>query len=178
MSQEPQPSSAADRPRRASTARNTPAPDARPPGKRTKRPAPGIVSTTSSGGNSAVGKRKAAPRKKARATRKDKGQVETEMEEVDDEGNPIDPDEPRYCLCNRVSFGTMIQCDNVDVSDSFNLSSDIWIKGGERTNITNRTASKSGSILNVSAWQKSRRGRQNGTAPTAVKHSTWVRRGK
>lgn len=34
--------------------------------------------------------------------------------EVDDEGNPIDPDEPRYCLCNRVSFGTMIQCDNVD----------------------------------------------------------------
>ncbi|CAH0027064.1 unnamed protein product [Clonostachys rhizophaga] len=37
-----------------------------------------------------------------------------EMEDVDDEGNPIDPNEPRYCICNRVSFGTMIQCDNVD----------------------------------------------------------------
>lgn len=115
-SQEPPPSLAADRPRRASTARNTPAPESRPL-KRTKRPAPGIVSTTNSGGNSAVGKRKAAPRKKAR-TRRDKGPAETEMEDVDDEGNPIDPNEARYCLCNRVSFGTMIQCDNVDVSGS------------------------------------------------------------
>ncbi|KAI5465556.1 hypothetical protein BGZ63DRAFT_107914 [Mariannaea sp. PMI_226] len=112
MSQEPQPSLAADRPRRASTARNTPAPESRPV-KRTKRPAPGVVSTSQSGGTSAVGKRKAAPRKKARA-RKDKGPTVYEMEEVDDEGNPIDPDEPRYCRCNRVSFGTMIQCDNVD----------------------------------------------------------------
>lgn len=115
-SQEP-PSLAADRPRRASTARNTPIPEFKQPAKRTKRPAPGVVSTTNSGGSSAVGKRKAAPRKKARATKKEKGQVlETEMEEVDDEGNPIDPDEPRYCLCNNVSFGTMIQCDNIDVS--------------------------------------------------------------
>ncbi|KAF4336010.1 Inhibitor of growth 1 [Fusarium beomiforme] len=115
-SQEPQPSLAADRPRRASTARNTPAPEPRPL-KRTKRPAPGIVSTTKSGGNSAVGKRKAPPKKKAR-TKKDKGSVEVEMEDVDDDGNPIDPDEPKYCLCNRVSFGTMIACENSDVSDS------------------------------------------------------------
>ncbi|UKZ88368.1 uncharacterized protein TrAFT101_012014 [Trichoderma asperellum] len=113
-SQEPQPSLAVDRSRRASTARNTPVPELKQPSKRTKRPAPGVVSTTSSGGNSAVGKRKAAPKKKARATKKDKGQVTEEMEDVDDEGNPIDPNEPRYCLCNRVSFGTMIQCDNVD----------------------------------------------------------------
>ncbi|KAI1027053.1 hypothetical protein LB504_007725 [Fusarium proliferatum] len=111
-SQEPQPSLAADRPRRASTARNTPAPEPRPL-KRTKRPAPGIVSTTKSGGNSAVGKRKAPPKKKARA-KKDKGSVEVELEDVDDDGNPIDPDEPRYCLCNRVSFGTMIACENAD----------------------------------------------------------------
>ncbi|KAF4973239.1 hypothetical protein FSARC_394 [Fusarium sarcochroum] len=115
-SQEPQPSLAADRPRRASTARNTPAPEPRPP-KRTKRPAPGIVSTTKSGGNSAVGKRKAPPKKKARP-KKDKGSMEIEMEDVDDDGNPIDPDEPKYCLCNRVSFGTMIACENSDVSDS------------------------------------------------------------
>ncbi|RFU77189.1 phd finger domain-containing, partial [Trichoderma arundinaceum] len=94
-SQEPQPSLAVDRSRRASTARNTPVPELKQPGKRTKRPAPGVVSTTSSGGNSAVGKRKAAPKKKARATKRDKGQVTEEMVEVDDEGNPIDPDEPR-----------------------------------------------------------------------------------
>ncbi|KAI1074347.1 hypothetical protein F5B20DRAFT_563859 [Whalleya microplaca] len=120
-SQEPPPTLAAERPRRASTARNTPVPDIRQPSKRTKRPAPGIV-TTNSGGTSAIGKRKAAPRKKARGgnNRKEKGasqQPEQEVEvEVDDDGNVIDPDEPKYCLCNRVSFGTMIQCDNVDVS--------------------------------------------------------------
>ncbi|KAG6026647.1 hypothetical protein E4U19_002527 [Claviceps sp. Clav32 group G5] len=114
-SQDP-PSLAADRPRRASTARATPAPEFKQPAKRAKRPAPGVVSTTNSGGSSAVGTRKAAPKKKARATKKEKGQqgLESEMEEVDDEGQPIDPEEPRYCLCNRVSFGTMIQCDNLD----------------------------------------------------------------
>ncbi|KAI0122258.1 hypothetical protein F4814DRAFT_203707 [Daldinia grandis] len=120
-SQEPPPTFAADRPRRASTARNTPAPELRQPSKRTKRPAPGVV-TTNPGGTSAIGKRKAAPRKKARGgnSKKERGtsqQAEQEVEvEVDDDGNVVDPDEPRYCLCNRVSFGTMIQCDNVDVS--------------------------------------------------------------
>ncbi|KAI2470443.1 hypothetical protein F4781DRAFT_180293 [Annulohypoxylon bovei var. microspora] len=114
-SQEPPPTLAAERPRRASTARNTPAPELRQPSKRTKRPAPGVV-TTNSGGTSAVGKRKAAPRKKA-IGKKEKGANQQEVEgEVDDDGNVIDPDEPRYCLCNGVSFGTMIQCDNVDVS--------------------------------------------------------------
>ena len=179
-SQEPQPSLAADRPRRASTARNTPAPEraepaaaatataatatvaaavavgaagaARPNSRRSKRPAPGVISRTISGGNSAVGKRKAAPKKKAArgsmgssskpsaANVKDsKGGLATSTAaggegaaggggggvggvgesfevEVDDEGTVVDPDEPRYCLCNRVSYGTMIQCDNVDVS--------------------------------------------------------------
>ncbi|KAK4237388.1 inhibitor of growth protein 3, partial [Achaetomium macrosporum] len=137
-SQEPQPSLAADRPRRASTARNTPAPEradqqstvaaaaaagattatsaaagVRQPSKRTKRPAPGIISRTNSGGNSAVGRRKAAPRKKsaraaANKAAKDKadnaaaGAGGDILEvEVDDEGNLIDPDEERYCLCNR-----------------------------------------------------------------------------
>ncbi|KAI0412281.1 hypothetical protein F5X98DRAFT_355238 [Xylaria grammica] len=117
-SQEPPPTLAVDRPRRASTARNTPAPEVRQPSKRAKRPAPGVV-TTNFGGTSAVGKRKAAPRKKARGnTKREKGtnqQPEPELEvEVDDDGNVIDPDEPRYCQCNRVSFGTMIQCDNID----------------------------------------------------------------
>lgn len=116
---------AADRPRRASTARNTPAPEPRQPSKRIKRPAPGVVNKTSSG-TSAVGKRTAAPRKKQRT--KKGAQAEQEIEiEVDEEGNVIDPDEPRYCLCNGVSFGTMIQCDNVDVSkqedSAFNFAS-------------------------------------------------------
>lgn len=113
-SQEPQPSLAADRPRRASTARNTPAPEVRQPSKRTKRPAPGVVSVTRSGGNSAVGKRMAAPKKKTRQ-RKDKGQ---ETYEEDDEGNIVDSNETRYCSCNGVSFGAMIQCENSDVSCS------------------------------------------------------------
>ncbi|KAK0665998.1 hypothetical protein QBC41DRAFT_367204 [Cercophora samala] len=157
------PSLAADRPRRTSTARNTPAPPevaaalsshaapttsattnnttatastgatgnatTRPANKRAgKRPAPGVISRTNSGGNSAVGTRKAAPRKKqsaaagSRTAGKKEKEVATPVEstahgaevEVDDEGNVIDPEEPRYCLCNRVSFGTMIQCDNVD----------------------------------------------------------------
>ncbi|KAI1330399.1 hypothetical protein F5Y16DRAFT_363039 [Xylariaceae sp. FL0255] len=112
-SQEPVPALAIDRPRRASTARNTPAPETRQPSKRAKRPAPGVV-TTNSGGTSAIGKRKAAPRKKARG-KKEKGQPEPEVEvEVDDDGNVIDPNEPRYCVCNRVSFGTMVFCDNAD----------------------------------------------------------------
>ncbi|KAL1873461.1 hypothetical protein VTK73DRAFT_959 [Phialemonium thermophilum] len=141
-SQEPQPSLAADRPRRASTARNTPAPEkqqqqelaaggggagagatassssSRPVSRRAKRPAPGVISRTNSGGNSAVGRRKAAPRKKSARggtgaiSRKDNKGADDMLEvEVDDEGNVIDPDEPRYCLCNRVSFGLMIQCD-------------------------------------------------------------------
>ncbi|KAK1585996.1 PHD-finger domain-containing protein [Colletotrichum navitas] len=110
-SQEPQPSLAPERSRRTSTARNTPAPEQKQPGKRTRKPVPGIVSKTNAGGSSAVGKRKAAPKKK-RAQKKEKGQpIEIELEE-DDEGNPIDPNEPRYCDCNRVSFGEMIACDN------------------------------------------------------------------
>ncbi|KAL0931868.1 phd finger domain-containing protein [Colletotrichum truncatum] len=110
-SQEPQPSLAVDRPRRASTARNTPAPEIRQPSKRTRKPAPGIVSKTNAGGSSAASKRKAAPKKK-RAQKKEKGQpIEIELEE-DDDGNVIDPNEPRYCDCNRVSFGDMIACDN------------------------------------------------------------------
>lgn len=118
------PGLAADRPRRASTARNTPAPEptpARQPSKRTKRPAPGIISRTNSGGNNAITKRKAAPKKSKRGAgagarkREDaRGQAaEAEAEvEVDEDGNVIDPNEEKYCFCNRVSFGTMVLCEN------------------------------------------------------------------
>ncbi|KAF3770012.1 hypothetical protein M406DRAFT_236711, partial [Cryphonectria parasitica EP155] len=113
-----QPGLAAERARRASTARNTPAPELslRQPSKRTKRPAPGIISRTNSGGNnSAITKRKAAPKKSKRGSqKKERGQTaEAEAEvEVDEEGNVIDPNEARYCICNRVSFGTMVMCEN------------------------------------------------------------------
>lgn len=29
---------------------------------------------------------------------------------------PVDPNEPTYCLCNQVSYGDMVACDNPDVS--------------------------------------------------------------
>lgn len=108
---------AAERPRRASTARNTPAPEVslRQPSKRIKRPAPGIISRTNSGGNSAITKRKAAPKKSKRSAGAQKKEAEAEVE-VDEEGNVIDPNEARYCVCNRVSFGTMVMCENENVS--------------------------------------------------------------
>eukprot|EP00899_Mesostigma_viride_P012258 jgi/Mesvir1/21032/Mv08080-RA.1 len=31
-----------------------------------------------------------------------------------DESAPVDPNEPTYCICSRVSFGDMIACDNED----------------------------------------------------------------
>ncbi|KAK8088022.1 PHD finger protein ING2 [Apiospora hydei] len=99
-SQEPPTTLAVERPRRASTARNTPVPPGTSPAD-------------------AVGSRKVPPKKRPRGPNKSTSskQVEPEAEvELDEDGNVIDPDEPRYCMCNRVSFGTMIQCDNVDVS--------------------------------------------------------------
>jgi hypothetical protein len=122
---EPAPSTAGrDRSQRASTVHNTPAPEAQPPrpsSRRAKRPAPGPVQGGATGGSTAVsvGKRTAAPRKKAGPKKQPKEEdkaAEEIWDEVDDEGNVIDPDEPRYCLCNRVSFGIMICCENSDVS--------------------------------------------------------------
>ena len=31
----------------------------------------------------------------------------------------FDPAEPRYCVCNQVSYGDMVACDNHDVSKLF-----------------------------------------------------------
>ena len=43
---------------------------------------------------------------------------------VGKDGSPadwmVDPNEPRYCLCNEVSYGEMVGCDNDDVS--FNVT--------------------------------------------------------
>lgn len=50
--------------------------------------------------------------------------AEEEMPVVDqnlDTENPdwtYDPNEPRYCICNQVSYGDMVACDNEDVSNT------------------------------------------------------------
>ena len=31
----------------------------------------------------------------------------------------VDPNEPRYCICNQISYGDMVACDNDDVSRIF-----------------------------------------------------------
>ncbi|CAG8959255.1 hypothetical protein HYFRA_00012613 [Hymenoscyphus fraxineus] len=107
-----------ERPRRSSTARNTPAPpEARQPSKRTRRPAPGVVQKGSEDSTAvSVGKRSSATRKKAgpKKEKKDGREGSAIFDEIDDEGNIIDPNEPRYCTCNRVSFGVMIKCDRGD----------------------------------------------------------------
>ncbi len=46
-----------------------------------------------------------APKKKKKRNKK----KEKEQSPLDP---PIDPDEPTYCLCDQVSYGEMIGCDN------------------------------------------------------------------
>lgn len=44
--------------------------------------------------------------------------VITTNTQVVDSDNPdwtYDPNEPRYCICNQVSYGDMVACDNSDV---------------------------------------------------------------
>lgn len=35
-------------------------------------------------------------------------------DEDDEEDEPVDPNEPRYCICNQVSWGQMVGCDDKD----------------------------------------------------------------
>lgn len=97
-------------------------------GRRSKRPAPGPVTNNQEGG-AAVSevRRKNAPRRRANPiaaqAKKQAGDVghakEREEEakiEEETAGEEIDPDEPRYCVCGDVSFGTMICCENTEVN--------------------------------------------------------------
>lgn len=43
--------------------------------------------------------------------------------ELRDQDWNFDPNEPRYCICNQVSYGDMVACDNEDVSFLLNLGS-------------------------------------------------------
>lgn len=114
--------------RRKSTTPAPPTPMITAAGRRSKRPAPGPV-TNSQDGGAAVSevRRKNAPRRRVNAgatqakkqagdaghTREREEEAKIEEEVV---GEEIDPDEPRYCVCGDVSFGTMICCENSEVS--------------------------------------------------------------
>ncbi|XP_068619668.1 inhibitor of growth protein 1 [Battus philenor] len=52
--------------------------------------------------------KKGIGKKKKRKAR----QVAQRSETPPEENDAIDPDEPRYCLCDQISFGEMILCDN------------------------------------------------------------------
>jgi hypothetical protein len=100
----------------ATPARKTPVPE-----RRRKRPAPGPVSSGQDGGAAvSYGRRKAKPTKKTFGSREQGHKDGTTREDIriDEDGvlEEIDPNEPRYCLCGDVSFGTMICCENQDVS--------------------------------------------------------------
>uniref|UniRef100_A0A8D9BQY1 Inhibitor of growth protein n=1 Tax=Cacopsylla melanoneura TaxID=428564 RepID=A0A8D9BQY1_9HEMI len=50
-------------------------------------------------------------KKKKRKTKQQR-EIEKEASPPPDEDLAIDPNEPTYCLCNQVSFGQMVMCDN------------------------------------------------------------------
>ncbi|KAL4906249.1 hypothetical protein BDW74DRAFT_151579 [Aspergillus multicolor] len=106
----------------ATPARKTPvpegsrAPSVSAPARRRKRPAPGPVSNGPDGGAAvSYGRRKAKPGKKRVGPREPGLNVGQDIR-IDEDGvlEEIDPNEPRYCVCGDVSFGTMICCENPD----------------------------------------------------------------
>lgn len=50
--------------------------------------------------------------KKGKKKKRKARQVAQRSETPPEEADAIDPDEPRYCLCDQISFGEMILCDN------------------------------------------------------------------
>jgi hypothetical protein len=66
-----------------------------------------------------VGRRKAKPTPKKRKEQANRGSSQPPKEDIriDEDGvvEEIDPNEPRYCICGDVSFGTMICCEDNDV---------------------------------------------------------------
>lgn len=105
-------------------ARKTPIPEGAL-NRRRKRPAPGPVSSSHDGGAAvSYGRRKAKPAKKR--IPREHGQKDTSVPpnqdiRIDEDGvlEEIDANEPRYCICGDVSFGTMICCENPDVRSPF-----------------------------------------------------------
>lgn len=94
--------------------------------RRSRRPAPGAVIENKEGGAAiSVGRRQHAPKRGSitiSSTRKGTESAITKDKEAfgklehDSAGDTVDPNEPRYCLCDDVSYGEMICCDNQNVS--------------------------------------------------------------
>lgn len=154
----------------ATPARKTPvresshAPSISGPARRRKRPAPGPISNGQDGGAAvSYGRRKAKPGKK-RINR------DSQDIRVDEDGvlEQIDASEPRYCLCGDVSFGTMICCENQDVSQYFTFSSP-WLLC---LILIRCSAIVNGSILTAWAWPTFPPAQPSGTVLSAVSNYT------
>lgn len=151
----------------ATPARKTPvrepshAPSVPGPARRRKRPAPGPVSSGQDGGAAvSFGRRKAKPGKKRLSV------PNSQDIRVDEDGvlEQIDVNEPRYCMCGDVSFGTMICCENQDVSFEPHLPI--------KPLLIFHSVIANGSILTVWALLLFLRARRNGIARIAVFGST------
>lgn len=157
----------------ATPARRTPVPEGRAPSasaptRRRKRPAPGPVSSGLNGGAAvSYGRRKAKPGRKRPGLREQDPNTGQDLR-IDEDGvlEEIDPHEPRYCVCGDVSFGTMICCENQDVS--------LFVSGCSNTNLPSVTAN--GFILTASGCLKSPAALRNGIVQTAGSNSTRARR--
>ena len=105
-----------------------------------RRPAPGLVTADEDGkGKVSVGKRKAAPKRKSsmaatqlKSAADNKGgfaeKAGSSSAVVDDDWADVDPDEPTYCICNQVSYGTMIACENDEVRTIHLRSPFLWLR--------------------------------------------------
>lgn len=87
------------------------------PGRRAKRPAPGIVTThDDSGPKISVNARRNKPgRKKSLAgvgAVAGAGKRASSAAAADEADDDIDPSEPRWCICGGPSWGTMVACEN------------------------------------------------------------------
>lgn len=145
------------------------APSVPGPTRRRKRPAPGPISTGQDGGAAvSYGRRKAKPGKKRLSIR------DSQDVRVDEDGvlEQIDANEPRYCLCGDVSFGTMICCENQDASspyfDMIQRNTNSFVCCSVTVN---------GSISIAWVCLKSPLAQPSGTAPSAVSSCTRVKMG-
>jgi hypothetical protein len=88
-------------------------------GRRNRRPQPGVLTNIDAeGAKVSASKRKAAPnRKKGSSGGRASGGTVVPEPILEEPFEYIDPDEPRYCVCGDVSWGTMIACDNEEACD-------------------------------------------------------------
>ncbi|XP_065344575.1 inhibitor of growth protein 1 [Cloeon dipterum] len=74
------------------------------------------VKSSSAGNSSTASNNQRKPtKKKKRKVKQEKDQKQSKRQHQQDDSPqelPIDPDEPTYCLCDQISYGEMICCDN------------------------------------------------------------------